>query len=169
MESKTVFEGFFNVRRDWVKGHSYDVIEMPNNSVSVIVETTPKTLLLQWEFRHPMQKRLLSTVGGLIDKDETPLQAAERELLEETGYRAKNFQILGEHYPFPGITAQKLYVVLATDAYLAKPQKLDALEDIQTDLIEYGSLPQMISTASVDGVLLASLQLYQWHLINRSV
>jgi ADP-ribose pyrophosphatase len=52
--------------------------------------------------------------AGRLDKGETPLQAARRELIEETGYRAKHWKKLVMFYPSPGFVAEKMTIFLAT-------------------------------------------------------
>ena len=49
-----------------------------------------------------------------MDAGETPLQAARRELIEETGYRAKHWKKLVSFYPSPGFIAEKMTIFLAT-------------------------------------------------------
>ena len=63
-----------------------------------------KRILLVRQYRLPAQKFLWELPAGTIDPGEKPLQTARRELIEETGYRAKKWQKLAEFYPEPGIS-----------------------------------------------------------------
>ena len=50
-----------------------------------------------------------------MDEGETPLQAAKRELKEETGYQARKWQKLTAYFPSPGFLQEKMTIFLATD------------------------------------------------------
>jgi ADP-ribose pyrophosphatase len=52
-------------------------------------------------------------VAGRIDAGETPLQAGAREMIEETGYRAKKFKIFLDLFPTPGFLEERMYILLA--------------------------------------------------------
>jgi len=65
------------------------------------------------EFKYPLGKEILSTVGGYVEKGEEPLEAAKRELREEAGIVATEFIDLGFINPAPSSTAAKSYLYLA--------------------------------------------------------
>ena len=71
-------------------------------------------ILLVKQYRLPAQQYLWELPAGRLDPGETPLQAARRELVEETGYRAKKWQKLAVFYPSPGFLAEKMTIFLAT-------------------------------------------------------
>jgi ADP-ribose pyrophosphatase len=65
-----------------------------------------------------------------MDEGETPLQAAKRELTEETGLRAKKWKKIAEFYPSPGFLAEKMTIFLATEltAGASKPMEDERIE-----------------------------------------
>jgi ADP-ribose pyrophosphatase len=65
------------------------------------------------QYRYAARQYLWELVAGRIDEGETPLEAAERELREETGYRAKRFRTFLEFFPTPGFLEEKMYLLLA--------------------------------------------------------
>lgn len=60
-------------------------------------------LLLQQQYRYPLRKVIYQLPGGLVDPGETPLETARRELLEETGYEAEVWEVLGVVQDNPGL------------------------------------------------------------------
>ncbi len=74
-----------------------------------------KRILLVRQYRLPARRYLWELPAGRIDEGETALQAARRELSEETGYRARKFRWLAEFYPSPGFLEEKMTIYLATE------------------------------------------------------
>lgn len=73
-----------------------------------------KRILLVRQYRLPAKQYLWELPAGRIDEGENALQAAKRELIEETGYRAKKWSKLGEFYASPGFLAEKMTIYLAS-------------------------------------------------------
>lgn len=84
-----------------------------------VLEDGRVVLIRQW--RYGTASECLEIPGGLIDPGETERQAAERELLEETGYRATEWQSLGFTYPNPAFMSNRLTTFLATGLTLQEP------------------------------------------------
>jgi ADP-ribose pyrophosphatase len=89
-----------------------------------------KRILLVHQYRLPAGKYLWELPAGRVDEGETPLQAARRELAEETGYHAKKWEKLAVFYPSPGFLAEKMTIFLATDltAGAAEPMEDERIE-----------------------------------------
>lgn len=158
-----VHKGFFDLRIDTLKktdGTSlpYTVLATKVDAVSILAEDREKRLILNKEYRHPIGKYLLSAPGGRMEKGEDPIEAAARELVEETGYRAKKLLFLGSYYPLPSICDQKIFLYFAPDAERSCEQKLDPFECIQLTLMREEELMRAIKEGSeIDGVLAAAL------------
>ena len=85
---------------------------------AVILAITEGDVLLVEQFRVPMGKACIELPAGLIgdhDADEDPLEAAGRELEEETGYRAGRLEDLGEYFSSPGMVSESFTLVRAHD------------------------------------------------------
>ena len=98
------------------------------------------------QYRHGPQRMTLEMPGGLIDPGEDPATAAQRECLEETGYRARSVQPLGSVNPNPALFAHRLYSFYATDV---EPER--AIQNTGSEVTEVVLVP----VADLEGLLLA--------------
>ena len=71
------------------------------------------TVVLLRQFRPALGRYIYELPAGTIDAPEKPLTCAKRELLEETGYRARSFKKLGEIYPVPGYSTEMIHIFKA--------------------------------------------------------
>jgi ADP-ribose pyrophosphatase len=95
----------FEIKRAIIK-HGGSAVIMP-------VDKKNRILLVK-QYRLPVGDYLWELSAGRLDPGEKPLQAAKRELIEETGYRAKKWKLLAEFYASPGFLAEKMTIFLAT-------------------------------------------------------
>jgi ADP-ribose pyrophosphatase len=135
----------------------YSLITHPF-AVAILASTPEGAYLINEEYRHPTGRVLLGCPGGYIDPGEDPLQTAQRELLEETGYKAETFSIMGSAFPYTGISGQKTIYIRARGAILAEQPKLEASEIIHPRLLMPNELLELIKRGEeVDGVLCTAL------------
>jgi ADP-ribose pyrophosphatase len=92
----------------------YNVLRC-GDSVSVLAITGEDFYLIR-EYKYAIGRHILQLPSGRIDKGEEPLQAAMRELLEETGVTADTWTSLGLVYPYPTNIASAVHLFLAEDA-----------------------------------------------------
>jgi len=90
------------------------IVQHPGSAVMMAVDDRKRILLVQ-QYRLPARKKLWELPAGRLDEGETPLQAAKRELKEETGWRAKTWTKLVTFFASPGYVAEKMTIFLATD------------------------------------------------------
>lgn len=90
------------------------IVQHPGSAVVMPVDAKKRILLVR-QYRLPAVKYLWELPAGKIDPGETAIQAAKRELAEETGYRAKKWQKLAIFFPSPGFLAEKMTIYLAHD------------------------------------------------------
>jgi len=91
-----------------------NIVRHPGSAVMLAVDDKERILLVK-QFRLPAAKDLWELPAGRIDPGETPLQAAKRELHEETGYKAKKWVKLISYWASPGYVAEKMNLFLALD------------------------------------------------------
>lgn len=92
-----------------------DIVRHPGSVVVLAVEGTGSNarVLLARQFRHAANSEMLELPAGRIDPGETPLQGAKRELIEETGYRARKWSKAMFFYVSPGFLDETMTIFLA--------------------------------------------------------
>ncbi len=137
-----------------------EVVRHPG-AVLVVPELADGRLILIRNARMAVDDRLWELPAGVLEPGEDPADAARRELLEETGYRAGQLERLGEFYTSPGFCDELMRVYAARDLELIG-QRLEAGEDIAVEIVELGKVLSMIDTGVIrDGKTLAGLLLWQ--------
>jgi 8-oxo-dGDP phosphatase len=92
-----------------------DVVLHPG-AVAVLALDDAQRVLLIRQYRHPVGRLLWEIPAGLRDVAGEPLWvAARRELMEEAGYRARDWRVLADYYSSPGFSTERLRVFLARD------------------------------------------------------
>lgn len=122
ISSRTVYRGpVFWVTTDHVQEPGgvkvrRDLIHHSGSVVVLAVDDSGKTprVLLERQYRHAAGDYLWELPAGRIDEGEPELKAAQRELLEETGYTAKNWRRILKFYASPGFMDETMAVYLAT-------------------------------------------------------
>lgn len=84
-------------------------------AVCIIPVTDDNKIYIEHQFRYPINQEIIEIPAGKLDyKDEDPLEAAKRELREETGLSASNWQFLGLYYPAAAYSDEKIHMYMAT-------------------------------------------------------
>jgi ADP-ribose pyrophosphatase len=125
----------------------WECIRHPGGALAVPVTPDGKLVLVR-QYRFTVQGRLLEFPAGTVERYEDPSETIKRELEEETGYRAHEWQKLGEFAIAPGYSDEFIYAFLARDLEkLETPPDLDADEDLEPILMT----PQELEQAILDG------------------
>ena len=112
--------------------------------VNVVALTKEREVILEKQYRHGAGQVMLEIPAGVMDEeDESPLQAAKRELLEETGYTSDQFIEIGKVYPNPATHNNLTYSFLALDVEKVGQQSLDETEEIEVSLIPFDELIEL--------------------------
>lgn len=153
LSSQTIYEGkIFGIRRDEVIEPSgvratREVITHPGSVVVLPVLPDGRILMIR-QYRHATRQYLWELVAGRIDAGENPLQAAARELIEETGYRAKKFRIFLDIFPTPGFLEERMFILLA-EGLIAGAAEPEDDEKIISRVYNRKKLEEMIRTGKL--------------------
>jgi len=132
--AKKVFSGILFDVYQWRQkmfDRSYKTFEKitRRDTAGVIAITIDKKILLTKQ-KQPGMKQFLGTPGGIIDKNEDPLVAAKRELLEETGYESTNWSLFEAVQPTTKID-WAIFTFIAKDCQQISSPKLDSGEKVE--------------------------------------
>ncbi len=100
------------------------IVRHGSSAVMMPVDEKGRILLVR-QFRLPAERSLWELPAGRVDPGESVLAAARRELLEETGYRARRWKKLISFYASPGFLTEKMTIFLATDLVAGEASPMD--------------------------------------------
>lgn len=142
--SYKVFEVWRQVYRHPVTGASVETFQVASGTwVNVIPLTADGRVVMVKQFRFGASEVTLEVPGGLVEPGEAPAAAAERELLEETGYSAKRFVLLGRVRPNPALHPNWCYSFLAEGAWRSDEQDLDENEVVDVVHVPLEDVPAL--------------------------
>ena len=155
----------FKVRRDYStyprdgRVHDFYVIEAPD-WVNVIPLTEAGEVVLIELYRHGTEEVSLEIPGGMVDPGEEPHETAARELLEETGYEAREVVPLGRTRPNPAIQDNWLHTFLAPGAACRREPANAGTEQTRVRLVPAESVTALIAEGKIThSLVIAALHL----------
>ena len=178
LSSKVAFKGkVFSVTTDKIiePGNVTGVRDVVRHNGSIVIlavdasrDPADPDILIERQYRHAANQFLLELPAGSIDPGESPLAAAKRELIEETGFRAARWSRLVAYFASPGFLAESMQVFLAENITpgTAKPEADERIELLHiplSDLIE-----RIRAGKILDGKTILSALFYQAFLFNRT-
>jgi len=104
---------------------TFEMIRHPGASL-IVPFLNKNTVILLRQLRPVVGEYIYELPAGTLDKGELPLACARREIVEETGYVAARFRLLGAIYPVPGYSTEKIFIYRADGL---KPTKQLVEED----------------------------------------
>lgn len=156
----------FSVAKTWVKvrktdsTHSFYRIDS-GEWVNVVSLTPDDHLVMVRQFRHGSRDFTLEIPGGLVDPGEQPVEAAARELTEETGFRAASLRPLGSLNPNPALFSNRVHTFLAEGCEQVGEIENPGLEQTQLELIPAARVPDLLRKGEIDHALVVAA-LHWW-------
>lgn len=156
-QAKRVFKGqIFNVyqwEQEMYDGstHTFERIVRPDTAIVIPVTTEGKIIICEQE--QPHRKPYLSLISGMVEENEPPEEAAKRELLEETGFEAKELVLFDEYSPGTKI-GWTIYTYIAKGCKKVAEQNLDPGEKIRCDFISFEDFIELLAQQKVDDIQL---------------
>jgi 8-oxo-dGTP pyrophosphatase MutT (NUDIX family) len=152
----------FSVRRIRARsprtGNAHDFFAIDSSDWVNVVPITPDgRVVMVRQYRHGAGQVTLETPGGLVDPGETPAAAAERELLEETGYAADELVPLGAVSPNPALFSNRLHGFLARGARYVREVRNESTEETHVELVPLAALREEMRAGRVDHALVIAV------------
>jgi len=166
------------------KGRVFDFvtenIELPNGrntdmafirhpgSTAVVPLLDDNTVVMELQYRHPVAEYLFEIPAGTMEPGESPLDCAQRELIEETGFRAQEFIKLAKIHIIPAYSDEEIHVFIAKGLTPVK-QDLDPDEIIEVVTYPLEKVLQMIKNGRItDALTILSIQMAWFYINGRS-
>ena len=163
--TKNVYDGkIFSVRIEKSRLPSGDVVSKEivvfPKCVAIIALPSKNKVVLVEEFRYPAGQVLLEIPAGKVRANEKPAQAAQRELEEETGYKASKIEEILRFYMSPGYSTEFMHLFLATNLKHVG-QRLEKGELIKVKIVDLDEIAEMITNGRiVDAKTIIGIQTY---------
>lgn len=116
---------------------------------NVVALTQDGRVILVRQWRFGSQAEGLEVPGGVVDKGESPEQAAARELEEETGYRPGSMESVGWIWPNPAHFTNKQHTFVARDCERIHDGRPDGSEDLVVELVPRSAIPELIRSGEI--------------------
>ena len=164
IKSDKLYEGkIFDIRLDKLRSKEGVEVEREvvehNGGVVVLAQPDEEKIILIKQYRYSLDKTIFELPAGRIEQGEDPKLAAQRELTEETGYRASSWDTLTELYSAPGFCTEILYLYRASDLEF-KGKNLDPDEETDVVIMDIKDAWSMVLDGSIkDAKTVAGLAL----------
>lgn len=133
-----------------------EIIRHPGGACALPFHSNGDVTLVK-QFRHAVGGMVWEVPAGRIDDGEDPLESAGRELMEETGLRAKKMEKLGEFIPTPGFCSEIVHLYLARDLETCK-QALEEDEYLEVVRLPFREAMDKVKRGEItDGKTVVSL------------
>lgn len=153
---KKLFKGKFLQVEEWTvedkeqKIHNFEIVQKPD-SIFILPITKDDEIIYLKQYSAANEEYVNHLVAGYIEENEKPVEAAERELKEETGYEAKEIKKVGKVNRSKWITG-KYYFFIAKDLTKESTQNLDSSEDITVKKTSLKEFKKMLKESNIQSL-----------------
>lgn len=172
LESEYIFNRpWMTVRRDKLQlsdgriNPEYYVLEYPD-WVNIIALTEDGSFVMERQYRHGIRRTGYEIPAGVIEKGETPLEAAKRELWEETGYTGGDWEALMVSAPNSSTCNNYCHSFIARNVRKSDGQHLDATEEISVHLLTPEKVRELLLSGGIKQALMLA-PLWKYFAINK--
>lgn len=124
---------------------------------AIVVPVTPGgELIMVRGYKHGLGRMTLSPPAGMIQAGEAPLLAAQRELLEETGYSSADWKALGSYVVDGNRQCGTMHLFRARNVRWVQPGELDDAEDLQTEILKPDQVVRALEAGEIGNLAAAS-------------
>lgn len=168
MEKWKLLESEYLIQRPWLTARC-DKVQLPNGTVhneyyvleyptwiNVIAITDEGKYVMVEQYRHGLQDVFTEIVAGVVESDEPPIEAAKRELLEETGFGGGEWSLNTVLSANPGSMNNLTYSFIAKGVKKLCEQHLDETEDINVKLLSEDEVRRMLRNDEIKQALMAA-------------
>jgi len=160
LSAELVYEcRIFSLRRDRSRfsrdniEHEFHVLESPD-WVNIVPITPDRQVVMVRQFRHGVRDYTLEVPGGMVDReDSSPLVAARREMIEETGFDSERVEPLGVVHPNPAIQANRCHSFVAHDVVRRHAPTFDTTEETEVVLVPLERVPDLVRAGTISHAL----------------
>lgn len=168
IEKWKVLDSKYLIQRPWLTARR-DKVQLPDGRindefyileypdwVNVIAITKDGEFVMVEQYRHGLQGVFIELCAGVVEEGEAPLEAAKRELVEETGYTGGEWCLLNKIAQNPSTSTNYTYCYLAKDVVKTDQQHLDPTEDIKIRLLTEKEVLEMLKNDKIKQALMAA-------------
>jgi len=118
--------------------------------INIIPLTRDRQVVMVRQFRHGIADFTIEIPGGMVDADDaSPMHAARREMIEETGYDSEAIIALGKVHPNPAIEGNICHSFLARNVTLGRKPRETGAEETHVELVPLADIKPMIASGEI--------------------
>jgi 8-oxo-dGTP pyrophosphatase MutT (NUDIX family) len=146
--------------------HEFHVLEAPD-WVNIIPLTADEQVVMVRQFRHGIADYTLEIPGGMVEPDDpSPLVAAQREMIEESGFDSPRIAPLGTVHPNPAIQGNRCHLFVAYDVTRRRTPVFDRTEETEVVVVPLAEVPALIRSGRITHALVIAA--FHWLALARA-